>query len=250
MSLLLRRGLISSGRGGIFAANTANLNSTTQYFNAGNKFDAGTSDISMTTCFKTSDAGTIMIMSKSRGSSTSYVDMVMFSGNIQARAVVDASNIRLYQTQNTFNDGNWHHVVAYCDRSAGTWDIIVDGVSQTTDITTNGSITSSITNTEDFIVGGRHTADLLFDGSMGFSGIALGVDLTLNGTELYNSGTPLCYDNFSAGLKSKFAVGDFWELSNWTGHTGQELTGQANSNTLTNIGTTPFTGAGLNVECT
>ena len=66
-------------------------------------------------------------------------------------------------------------------------------------------------------------------------------------TELYNGGTPKCYDSMSSGLKS--SIVEFWALENHTGFTGQELTGQVSSKDLTNYNSTPFTGTGLDVEC-
>ena len=237
-----------------FATNTALLDGSTTYFTAGDVLNVGTNDYSYVAWFKTTASATQMIISKTDATAGEAIDcFISSSGTLNLRCQVDASNFRDQSTTTTYNDGNWHLVVAFCNRSTGTWHMRVDDVNPSlAPPFSSGVITGNADNNAILSVGQRDNgaSRLVFDGSLGFAGIAIGSSLVDDSTELYNAGVATCFSDLSAPIKAKFtSSGDFWELANWTGHTGGELTGQANANTLTNTGPTPFTGTGLDVEC-
>ena len=237
-----------------FTANTALLDGSTTYFTAGDVLNVGTNDYSYVAWFKTSASATQMIISKTDATAGEAIDCyITSSGTLNLRCQVDASNFRDQSTTTTYNDGNWHLVVAFCNRSTGTWHMRVDDVNPSlAPPFSSGVITGNADNNAILSVGQRDNgaSRQVFDGSLGFAGIAIGSSLVDDSTELYNAGVATCFSDLSAPIKAKFtSSGDFWELANWTGHTGGELTGQANANTLTNTGSTPFTGTGLTVEC-
>jgi hypothetical protein len=63
-------------------------------------------------------------------------------------------------------------------------------------------------------------------------------------SELYNSGAPKDYASVSSGLKSSMKA--YYELAEWTGHTGSALVDQTgNCGNLSNNGSIPFNGTGL-----
>ena len=237
-----------------YAASTAELDGTSHKFDAGNLFNPTTLDYSITCTFKTSSSASQYMVSK-YGTSDPRFSLIINAGNLRlTHSYNAASQILVKQTTATFDDGAWHNVIVFVDRSASDATFYVDGSLEASTKTTDiGTITNSMNNSDDFEISDRSAgSDKYFAGELLFTGIALAADLTANATELYGSGTPPCWAAMSSGLKSKFSSngGEFWELAEWSGHTGQALTGQANSNTIGNASSTPFTGSGIDVECT
>ena len=235
-----------------YAASTANPNGSSMYFDLGDMFDAGTSDISLLFSFKTTGSGEALV-SKQNDADANWWLCNINSGKIRMDLRVDVSNYRVVETTAaTFADGNWHTVIIFVDRSAGTIAFNIDGSSEaTSSVSSSGSITGSQGNTADFMVGRRDsTSPQYLSGSIGMVGVAFAADLTANSAEL--SGNPPCWDDMTSGLQSKFTSngGELWHLAEFTGHTTDELTGQANENTITNNASTPFDGTGLTVACT
>jgi len=140
----------------------------------------------------------------------------------------------------------WYDVYVEVDKTGSTIGISVDNETL---VTTTKTVTVSDTAAV-FRVGAINTSlgSKLNGGVAGLT-CGTGVLSTGNRTTLYNGGDMLCFDDMPAGVKS-VALGA-WDLANWTGHTGQEVTDQSgNSLPLTNGGSIPFDGTGLTVDCT
>jgi len=247
MSLLLRRGVISSGKGGAFAVNSANLDGSTHSFSAADSSDLEptTGDFTVSIWFKTSTNTLMSLINKGDGSVT-YWDIFINAGVIEMRAD-DGPNNRHYKTINTFDDGNWHHLVARYN-NYGAFLITVDDVAESLTAVATGTVTSVDTSNLFQIGKWFSLTTFNFNGEIGFSSIFTTTLSNSEITELYNLGVPKCHNSLSSGIKTNLSA--FWDVANWTGHTSQELTDQSgNGNTLTNVGSTPFTGTGLSVEC-
>ena len=68
-------------------------------------------------------------------------------------------------------------------------------------------------------------------------------------TTLYNNGTPKCFDEIPTSITDDCIYAP--RLANWTGNVGQELIDQSTSGiTTTSIGSPTYTDQGLTVECT
>lgn len=255
MSILVRHFLgsnMKAAAGGgptVYSANTANLDGSADYFSGGDNYDVGTSDFSLACWFKTTATTTQFMLSKTDSGNTIYDLYMQSDGTIQTRCQVDPSNNKNRRTVSSYNDGNWHHVIAFCDRSAGDWTIYVDGSAASLQALTGaGSITGALNNAANFFVGARDNGpDLYFNGELSGSGVAIGADLTADATELYNSGTRKCWGDLLSATQTKF--NGYWELANWTGFTGQETTDQTSGgNNLTENGGIVYTGS-IDVEC-
>ena len=140
--------------------------------------------------------------------------------------------------------GQWYHSIQTYDGT--TSKLYIDGVEVDSVAVSggvkDGTATLYVGNNPTY-TSNSHTGDIAFPKvyNRGLSAAEV--------TELYNSGTPKCWGDLSAGLQSGCVFSP--DLSNWTGHTGNELVDNSgNSNDLTNLNSTPFTGAGLNVSCT
>jgi hypothetical protein len=77
-----------------------------------------------------------------------------------------------------------------------------------------------------------------YDGEMAFVGHAHQALTAGQITTIYNNGVPLCYADLGVTLDG------FYNLSNYNGNNGSELTDQVGSNNLTNVGSTPFNPTG------
>jgi hypothetical protein len=231
--------------------NTALLNGTDQYFSAGDVLDIGTSDYSGSIWFKTTSTGGALQSKAKSGSTPEFLTYIVTSSKIHFRCIFNVSNKSIFELTNAIiTDGAWHHLVYFINRSANTCTAYLDGVLESTpNVSAAGVITGDITTTWSFNLGARLGADLFHDGELGLSGFSVGSDLTLDATELYNGGIAPCFDALAPATQSKFTA--FWNIANWdVSTTGNELIDQAGSTDMTNGGATPFTGTGLDVECT
>ncbi|HHZ64466.1 MAG TPA: hypothetical protein EYN51_03045, partial [Flavobacteriales bacterium] len=223
----------------VFAANTADLNGSSMNFQRGDNYDAGTNDIDLVIRFKGTGTDQSVMAKQNDADANWWLFNLANSGKIRMDLRVDGSNFRVVETTASFNDGSYHLAIIHVDRSAGTISINVDGSAEaTTSVSSNGVITGSQNNSSTFMVGRRDsTSQQFFNGEIGFVGVAFSTDLTADSAELYNSGVAKCWSDLSAPLQAKFTSngGEFWELANWTDHTAQELVGQANSGTYTNV---------------
>tara|TARA_R110002167_G_scaffold256475_1_gene462854 strand:+ start:7273 stop:8028 length:756 start_codon:yes stop_codon:yes gene_type:complete len=231
-----------------FAANTANLSGTGDYFDAGTALVYGNFDFFVT--------ARISIASRSYMEIATNQDSA--AGDIW-RLSVQADRIEFLTSYDTY--APFYTVSVAIPSGAGVYNVVA-GLNRSSNhvyISVNGSAITTTADTSTFTNAGYKTlfgaVDLgatgLLTGDLSFCGIGRGVPTSLEITEL-SSTNAKCYGDLSAGLRAKFADnGAFYELANWSGHTGQEITDQTgNAITLTNVGSIPFTGTGLTVECT
>jgi hypothetical protein len=233
-----------------FTLNTANIDSGTKSFDGGDFLDVGTNNFSTVMWFKSSSDNEEYLTKEGDGDSQ-YWYFRMDSICRPAIAVYTATGHRVFRADSPITcDGVWHQVITYVDRATSSVTFYVDGVLRgNTTASSSGTITGDCTNSSNFRIGlkdktspGNTNSDLCF------GGVAIGENLTLDATELYNSGNPLCWERLSTDLQNKFT--SFWALSNWdAGSTGNELTDRASSNNLTNNGSVLFNGTGLTVDC-
>jgi len=256
MSTLLKRGVFSAGLSSgpsTFAASTATLNGTSQKFTYATGTAQGEADYSVTIRFKIADvtigAAEMRMFNEIATSSTQFT--ITYGSSLtgltdgKISVGVRSSGGTFLQTSSTFTPAvdTWYDMTAVC--SGGTTvKIYVDGALDTTNSVAYTTIGNTSTNTH--IIGG-FTSSLFFDGDIAFV-IPHNAALDLAEVQsLSSAGSPLCWGDLPAGIQTNALA--FWDLANWTGHTGQEITDQAGSNDLTNIASTPFIGTGLNVVC-
>ena len=156
--------------------------------------------------------------------------------------VVDGTSGIQYNTDSVLNREQWYHLVFVYDSTGQTAKIYVDDTEDFSATRTVGCNAS----TEPYTVGYQQHGHTL--GEIGFSYVYDRALSSSEVTEMYNGGSPKCWDSMSPGLKVNCIV--FQELANWPGHSGGELTDRSgNGNNATNTGNASFTGSGLNVEC-
>ncbi len=237
----------------IFAANTANFNGTTQYFDAGNPAAlqiTGNITVSIWTKFDTVPSSSEVIMSKFNSASDQRAVLLLYtsgSNTIRASVYTDglggsAINVDLGSPPTA---GVWIHMVMVYNGS--TLKLYIDG-SEVDSVSYSSGIFNS---TASWLVGSRDETvpDLNLDGSTAFPAIWDNDISSAQVTELCNGGIPICPSDLSAGLKTDLVYAP--RLSNWAGNSGDELVDQSTSGiTTTNVGSTPFTGTGLTVKCT
>ena len=237
---LLRRGIISSGKldaGGptTYAASTAVLNGTSQYFTLADSGDNFTS-CSFFTRVKTTQATTGRLLSAS--SNTMIFDVR--SGN--SLVFAEGATAETYVNASIF-DGNWHTVGFTVDGTA--FKIYLDGVN-----VHSATITGMSSKDFEANIYRASTAAAYFNGSTAFTYFTRSV-LSKSYIDEISDVNAKCFGDLSSGLQADLTTnGSCWDLANWSGHTSQETTDQTgNSNTLTNVGSIGFTGTGLTVEC-
>jgi hypothetical protein len=120
-------------------------------------------------CQKLSDAGYSLSINSAGG-----ITFAVSGGGI--RSIVCSSV--------AVNDGQWHHAIAECDRSAQTLVVYVDGKKGITTRGIDGSV--SLANAADLYVGGTPEGDW-FHGTFDFLRISLGTlaDAKTDIDELY-----------------------------------------------------------------
>jgi len=256
MSLLLRRGILSSAlstQGGTFAANTAILDGSTQYFNAPS---ASELQLPLDSVFAvewimepddvTSDQDVISKYDDVGGGNQSEWDIRLKSDSKIAMYATDTGGPSSFYININFN-----YIFAINTR----YHVVITSSGSSLSLYVNGSFEQTVAYTNQtprrlaspFRIGAlsRATPIHYFNGEVCFVR-KYHVDLTAPQiSTLYNSGNALCANNVPAPLPV-FSV----ELANWTGHTSQETDDKSgNGNNLTNVGSIPFTGSGLDVDC-
>lgn len=243
MSLLLRRGLISSGRGGLSAANTADFKGT-GYFNVADDptLDAVDLGLNFWVKFNNLPASFASMASKYEGSVKSFHTYINSSGKVNLEISDDGmSNTFNLASSATLTTGIWYNIGYTYDGSTAR---IYIGGSQDTSSAYAGGIHS---DSSDFVVGARNGANML-DGTMSNLNYATTTEYTSGDmTEFYNSGNAKCLGSLSSSITTKTVAA--WDLSN-TGVGGNELDDLVGSLDLTNNNSVTFDGTGLNVECT
>ena len=236
-----------------FAVNTATLNGTSQKFTYATGTSQGKADYSVSMRFKVADvtvgAPEMRMFNEIATSSTQFT--VTYGSSLtgltdgKISVGVRSSGGTFLQTSSTFTPvvDTWYDMTVVC--SGGTTvKIYVDGALDTTNAVAYTTIGNAATNSH--IIGGFNSS-LFFDGDIAF---VMPHDAALDLAEvqsLSSDSKPKCWDILPSGIQANALA--FWDLANWTGHTGQEIIDQAGSNDLTNVGSTPFTGTGLTVDC-
>ena len=117
-------------------------------------------------------------------------------------------NYLLQQTDNAYNDGEWHHFIGYVDTTAQEIYMMVDGVTVTTNTSaTLGNPWQTISqNDEQYRIGARDNLSSLvyFTGELASVGIAVGADLRTVSSELYNDGVPPSFASLSSSTQALF----------------------------------------------
>lgn len=194
------------------------LDRVNEYVNVGNvdalSFER-TDAFSFSIWFKMATAGGGYLFSKENdsGAFTGYSALCTSSGSILLRVgygtvVGQAAEV---ETQNTFADGEWHHLIWAYDGSNVTAGItvIIDGVVQMVDINSD-DLATSILNTSSFSIGSRNGTGAFFRGNLNELS-AWSKELTLSeAQDLYNGGRPR--DARTLGINS-FLRG-YWTLGN------------------------------------
>jgi len=235
----------AAGGGGpvIYAANTANLNGVDQYYTATAPSYSG--DFTVIGRFKLDSlvayAGVLDNFQGNDGVNVSFDgagDNLRFShGRGGTSGVVEIINTT------TISAGSWYF---FCARLTGTTMHL--SINDANDITGTLSTQGTSANTMFYGVqesSGAPIASTYIDGAVGF---IYWYDDYLTDAEVttaYNAGGALCTES---ALQDNFI--NAYEMSNYTGHTGQELTDTIGSNDLTAFNTPTYDGNGLNIECT
>jgi len=159
---------------------------------------------------------------------------ISFNGTSVARSVVTAA----------LSEDTWYMITGVFTGSS-----LEISVNAGTPVTT--SATGSLKDSSDPVSIGTLTGTpgKYFGGDLCFVDLYDDALTGTNKTDLYNLGKPICRASRSSELNDSNNVAS-WELASWSGNTSNQLVDQTGlGNTLTNNGSTPFTGTGLDVEC-
>ena len=234
----------AAGGGGTFSANTANLNGVDQYFTFPTASDTGITGDFTFICWIKKGEGNADLMSVWDGAAPFlWIDRPA-SGGMGVN--LNWTGLSWQSTLEIPNDSAWH--MAVLSRSGSTVSLSVD--DGTPETTTYGTVISL--GIELFAIGAHDGGNAYANptlGSMGYQGAWSRALSGAEQTSLYNAGVAKCWDSLTTGEKT--SIGFYFSLENHTGFTGQELVDQSSTVTnLTNYNATPFTGTGLDVECT
>jgi hypothetical protein len=267
MISLQRRGIIGGGvldadPAGPLAANTANPDGSSQYFQTVDSatFDFGTGGFSLSAWVNfdsfpdiPSQPDVFRIIGEGRGvsgsgpkktgwslyynSTSSLLTLDQYTGTQTSKSVTWSAST-----------STWYHITVV--RDGDDVKFYIDGSQQGSTQTGVSAISYNREESNGVYMGrleyGSSSTSYL-DGSMGPYGVW---DAALSASEittLYNSGVAFCYGDLSAALTTNLV--SYWHLANWSGSSGTEIEDRHGSNDVTNVGTTPFTGSGLTVEC-
>jgi hypothetical protein len=251
---LLRRGIISSGKldaGGLttYAANTSVLNGTTQFYSALDSSDFQLTATNWTMSFNikfgsfTHADGDPRLYSQRLNGGEFFDIYINSSGNIGIFSWNSFSEVINLVVTAGLSLNTFYNIIIV--RTGSTITVYVDNSS-----VGGGSITGNFQDLSVPISIGRWAGDGYYvTGELGPFGIWNNKAFSgSERTDFYNSGKPKCWGSMDSAFTSTASV--FYELAEWSGHTGQAIVDQTgNSNTLTNNNSITFTGSGLNVEC-
>ena len=161
-------------------------------------------------------------------------------GSFRFQLIDNLSNRKTIDTDLTFNDGLWHHVVATKSNGATTSDlkIYVDGIEQATTVAVDTGTVTTITNTEDLAIGARGSAGTyaaFFIGNID-EVLIVADELTLFQVQnIFNNGQPKNESSIPNGV-SYYRMGD-GPGDNWNVTTSNEWTfiDQIGSNDMTTV---------------
>lgn len=223
-----------------YAANSANLNGTTQGFTAVDHvdWDLGSGDWFISARVKR--VGTVLHL------------LNQVNGGNYLQVIINSTNVQVWDNTR----GGLLVDFAFTDIPSGTNHLLLQRKADVLEFYVNGSLDSSgaLTGTlgapSAVLEIGKSVNDSSFnDIELGMYEFGKGNSLSTGEiTSLYNEDRALCYADIPSGIQTKITMS--LPLANWTGFTGQELLDQtANGHDATNVGSTPFTGTGLIVEC-
>jgi hypothetical protein len=250
--MLLRRGLLSSAlsAGGTvtYAANTANFNGVDQYFGAGNPAPLQiTGNISVFMRVKADSVSSTDIIASKFSYSDSEKAWDLRQEGSTYKVFVSADGINTTGvTSSTAPSTSVYQDIGFV-YNGSTLKLYINGIEDGSTSYSSG-VFDSITGVVIGAYGGVNLGEFPYGGDTAMFRIWNRDLSTVEITERYNAGDPICYSSLSSGLKSGLVYAP--RLSNWDGNTGDELVDQSTSGiTTTNYNATPFTGTGLNVEC-
>ena len=154
----------------IFDANVAQFGGNIG-ISAGDVLDIGTVNYSCVVRFKSTNAGNEQMITK-MGDELPLWRLYLGAGKITCDLRQGVSNRWLItSTGPSFNDGEWHDLLVYFDRSNDTLFYYVDGILLSHSFTiSSGSMDADITNARDLVLGGTDdSVPQPFDGSRGAS---------------------------------------------------------------------------------
>lgn len=253
MSLLLRRGVLSSGLsgGGIQAANFATFNGTTSLLSTPDNAAFTCTTMSMSCVFKTADSNVRQSLIRNRPlgafGTVSGITAEIVSGFFSTNCAVEGTGggyTHLDPIQIAVVNDTWYHFVMTFD---GTdLAIYIDSVKKVITQTKSGTV-GTIDSTTLMEIGAISSGRTI-DGSLAI--VRFWKDRVLNQTEvttLYNSGDSKCFADLGS-LQTSITYAP--EFANWDGpSTGDELTDQSSSGLTTTNSNVVFTTTGQNVDC-
>ena len=227
----------------IYAVNSAELNGTNQYFTYDQSIRNSVLGFSV---WVNSDsiATTQRIIAESSTSGNIEVGVQLVVGKVRFLWRNSAGTVQQLDSVTTLLSDTWYHLACTYDTSQGM-KIYINGVLDNSNSNTGTISATAIT--------GRHIGtyqDLLnfFDGNISMLSVYNRYLSQSDVDTLYNNGTPLCYADIDTAITADGVYAP--RLANWDTNAGQELIDQSGSGiTTTNVNSTPFTGTGLNVEC-
>lgn len=250
-AMLVRSWTITDDGASTVAALLASTNGTTQGFNAGNGASFNSTKLSFggwTKIETTTDNRFQRLINKYSsspgersfggfydGNTDNLSAFVSFDGTAESASCVTLSGLS--------KDTLFHWIYTFDGTDA---KLYINGVL---DITTNdpGSIAAS---TEDVLLHTSNFPDQEATADGGFYGIWSEGLTAPQVASLYNVGDAICYDRLETlipGITTDMI--SYWHTAAFTGSTGTPIEDRHGANDLTNLGSTLFTGTGLNVEC-
>jgi hypothetical protein len=229
----------------VYAVNSATLNGSTQWFDAGNPPEVQIPGSMSVSIWTKPDTYNSRIFSKFLNTGDQrqwYLQgglTGLFRGVIYSTGLGSGANSL---TGNNLSVG-WNHLAMVYNGS--TIKLYQNGQE-----TASLSYSSGIFNgTGKLMVGRWEAAGGYNNAAYSFPAIWDGALSPSDITELYNGGVPICTASLSSGLTADLVYAP--RLCNFNGNSGDELVDQSVSGiTTANVGSTPFTGTGLSVECT
>lgn len=235
--------------GGGAEAFTANLNGSSQYFNAGDVLNFGTADFSYNFWMKVASGASAVsqgIVNKAHyaGGEKGY-SIRLESGAIEFETSDNGNRSRV-QGETDLRDDIWHMITCTRDSTNGI-AIYIDAVEETYETSQNKTTIRDVDTSQALYLGYGLGAGLFgayIDADIAIVSVYSALLDSDSRIALYNNGTALCYED-----TDQTDMVSFLPLENHTGFAAQELLDQHSSNNLTNVSATPFTGTGLTVEC-
>jgi hypothetical protein len=258
-SMLAAQGNTVVTPAGPTAANTANLNGTSQYFTAVDSvdWDLGSADFAVGCKVKMDTLPTsgnqFRFIGEGRGLTatgprkTGWSILYDDTGNLLRWYSYNGSTETTFDVSWSPSTATWYDICIV--RTTNDLKIYVDNsqVGATGDVT---GITYDRQESNGIEIGhhvqGAGATNLYLDGATTRHYV---VKKTVSASERGELTGDSCWGDLTSGITTNAVF--YADLANWTGHTGQELTDQSGSgNTLTNVNSTPFDGTGFTISCT